>query len=140
MVLFTNAQLAFTCHGVEGWYIVFNNFPAYLWLSACIQFFQKMCGEGCRIFRILCFHARFMFVMSFLKITCQSYVGFLPSITIFDTLVWLIVIVIFKSCSPNILITCLCFPCSLGVEEVTPKPSSLYKIESKFGSFLSLHE
>ena len=84
VIFLTNVQLAFICHWVEGRYIAFNYFPANFWLSACIQFFQKMCGEGCRIFRILCFHARFMLILSFLEITCQPYISFFLFFVIFD--------------------------------------------------------
>ena len=87
VIFLTNAQLAFTCHWVEGRNIAFNHFLAYFWFSSCFQFFPKMRGEGCGIFRILFFHTCFMFIMSFLKFTCQSYVSLFPLI-LFLTVAW----------------------------------------------------
>ena len=76
---------------MHSWHLLVTWLKEGILLSIIFQLFfgslpaSSSFKRGCGIFRISFFYARFMFIMSFLKITRQSYVSFLPSYIIFDS-------------------------------------------------------
>ena len=84
VIRYFSRRLTFCCYRVVGWYVFFYNFPRFFWFSAFICFLPEICGKGCRIFWIFCFHTCFMFIKSTLEFTGKSYVCFLFSCVVFD--------------------------------------------------------